>query len=98
MGPIYPTISSVILSALPKNRHSAMTGLIVIFSALGGTTGSRMVGEVTQRYSGQTAFYLLLIPMAALLASLFFFRRWADRAQAHYEEPQLDESGITTAG
>jgi len=40
MAPIYPAINSVVLSALPKSRHAAMMGLIVVFSALGGTTGS----------------------------------------------------------
>ncbi|MEJ2103725.1 MAG: MFS transporter [Ignavibacteriaceae bacterium] len=40
LGPIYPALNSSILSILPKHRQSAMSGLIVIFSALGGTTGS----------------------------------------------------------
>jgi fucose permease len=37
MAPIYPVINSVALSSLPKPVHAAMTGLIVVFSALGGT-------------------------------------------------------------
>ncbi|MBL7372462.1 MFS transporter, partial [Escherichia coli] len=40
MAPIYPIVSSVVLSALPRERHAAMVGLMVIFSALGGTIGS----------------------------------------------------------
>jgi FHS family glucose/mannose:H+ symporter-like MFS transporter len=33
MAPIYTAINSVMLSSLPKNQHSSMTGLLVIFSA-----------------------------------------------------------------
>ena len=44
ISPVYPLISSATLSALPQRMHSAMTGLIVIFSALGGTLGSRIIG------------------------------------------------------
>lgn len=82
MAPIYPAINSVILSALPKTRHSAMTGLIVIFSALGGTTGSMATGRIFELFDGQTAFYLMLVPMAGLLISLFFFRRTVDKHTA----------------
>lgn len=79
MAPIYPVINSLILSALPKHHHSAMTGLIVIFSALGGTTGSLITGFVFAKLSGQTAFYLTLVPLTIILIALFFFRRELDR-------------------
>jgi len=75
MAPIYPVINSLILSALPKYQHSAMTGLIVIFSALGGTTGSLITGFVFAKFSGQTAFYLVLIPLSVMLPALYFFKR-----------------------
>jgi MFS transporter, FHS family, glucose/mannose:H+ symporter len=75
MAPIYPAINSVVLSALPKARHAAMTGLIVVFSALGGTTGSLITGQVFARLGGQTAFYLSLIPMALLLIAVFLLKR-----------------------
>lgn len=75
MAPIYPTINSVVLSALPKARHAAMTGLIVVFSALGGTTGSYVTGQLFAHFDGSRAFYLLLPPMALLLISLALFNR-----------------------
>jgi len=75
MAPIYPAINSVILSALPKSRHAAMTGLIVVFSALGGTTGSLITGQVFAQFDGARAFYLLLAPMVLLLVSLTWFNR-----------------------
>ena len=71
LAPIYPTINSTILSSLPKHMHSSMSGLIVVFSALGGTTGSIITGNVFQRYDGFTAFYLSLIPLAGILISIW---------------------------
>jgi FHS family glucose/mannose:H+ symporter-like MFS transporter len=79
MAPIYPVINSVVLSSLPKPAHAAMTGLIVIFSALGGTLGSRITAIVFARFDGIHAFYFSLIPMTLLLISLFLFKRETDR-------------------
>ena len=70
MAPIYPIVSSVVLSALPRERHAAMVGLMVIFSALGGTIGSLITGVVFDRFSGQTAFYLVLVPLVLIGAAL----------------------------
>jgi fucose permease len=75
MAPIYPAINSVVLSALPKQQHASMTGLIAIFSALGGTLGSLATGIIFDNFDGQTAFYFMLLPMAILVGSLFFYRR-----------------------
>ena len=79
LGPIYPTISSIVLSHLEKSRHSAMTGLIIIFSALGGTTGSLLVGFFSQRYSTHDAFYFPLVPITLLALILFPYKRLSDR-------------------
>jgi fucose permease len=75
MAPIYPGINSVMLSSLPQHQHSAMTGLLVIFSALGGTTGSLITGYIFGAFSGHFAFYLTLVPIAVVLIMLYFFRR-----------------------
>ncbi|WP_239059263.1 MFS transporter [Alteromonas hispanica] len=75
MAPIYPVINSVMLSTLPLAQHAPMTGLIVVFSALGGTTGSIITGFVFDAIGGQNAFYLSLVPIAALMATLFFFKK-----------------------
>jgi MFS transporter, FHS family, glucose/mannose:H+ symporter len=79
MAPIYPVINSVALSALPKPLHAPMTGLIVVFSALGGTLGSRITAIVFSRFDGIHAFYFSLLPMTLLLVALFFFRRETER-------------------
>jgi fucose permease len=76
LAPVYPAINSVILSSLPKRQHGPMSGLIVIFSALGGTTGSIITGHIFQVYGGQTAFYFSLVPISILIISLIFFNRF----------------------
>lgn len=85
MAPVYPVINSVMLSALPKGQHAPMTGLIVVFSALGGTTGSIVTGFVFDALGGQRAFYLSLIPIALILITLFFFKR-SSRAMAMHSQ------------
>ena len=75
IAPVYPAINSVILSALPARQHAPMAGLIVVFSALGGTSGSIITGFLFEKVGGQTAFYFSLIPIAAILFSLFMFKR-----------------------
>lgn len=75
MAPIYPVINSVMLSSLDKALHAPMTGLIVVFSALGGTTGSIITGLVFESFGGQQAFYMSLVPMVCIAFTLFLFRR-----------------------
>jgi MFS transporter, FHS family, glucose/mannose:H+ symporter len=75
LAPVYPAINSVILSNLPAHKHPAMSGLIVVFSALGGTTGSIITGHIFDAYGGQTAFYFSLLPIAILIVLLFVFKR-----------------------
>lgn len=79
IAPIYPSINSVILSALPKNKHGIMSGLIVIFSALGGTTGSLITGYIFENFGGESAFYFSLVPMVILIVLLVIFNRLSDK-------------------
>jgi len=74
IAPIYPLLNSVVLSALPKKLHSPMTGLIVVFSALGGTLGSRIIGWLFKNQGPENAFYYTLIPMGLLLFSYFILK------------------------
>ena len=73
LAPIYPLINSFVLSATEKVFHSPMASLLVFFSAIGGTLGSRLVGYLFKNIGGQKAFYFSLIPMTVLLVCLFFF-------------------------
>lgn len=71
LAPIYPTLNSTILSSLPKHMHSSMSGLIVVFSALGGTIGSIITGHVFEAFGGTTAFYFALIPITLIFILLW---------------------------
>ena len=82
IAPIYPAINSVILSALPARQHGLMSGLIIVFSAVGGTTGSILTGHIFQAYGGKTAFYFVLVPMTVLVVCLFFFKRLQTKFKA----------------
>jgi MFS transporter, FHS family, glucose/mannose:H+ symporter len=94
LAPIYPAINSVILSSLPAKKHGYMSGLIVVFSALGGTTGSIITGNIFQRYGGQAAFYFSLIPIGILLTVLFIFYRMQQKQSGKHTS--LNENNIPT--
>lgn len=82
IAPIYPLLNSVVLSALPKKLHSPMTGLIVVFSALGGTIGSRVIGYLFKNEGPENAFYFTLIPMFMLLISFFILKKLTAKNEA----------------
>lgn len=82
IAPVYPAINSIMLSALPAHQHGAMAGLIVVFSALGGTSGSLITGTLFEHFGGRTAFYLSLAPITVIIVTLMFFKRLSDR---HFE-------------
>ncbi len=75
LAPIYPTIISVMLSAMPGRQHPPLMGLVVVFSALGGTTGSVITGQIFAHLDGRTAFTLMLVPTMILAGGLFLLRR-----------------------
>ena len=89
LAPVYPAINSTILSSLPKGKHGMMAGLIVVFSALGGTLGSLITGRIFQTYGGKAAFYFSLVPLAILLGALFVFRKIRGRkvAKEYHQHP-----------
>lgn len=75
IAPIYPLLNSVVLSALPNKLHSPMTGLIVIFSAIGGTLGSRLIGMLFKSVGAASAFSYTLIPLGMLLCCIFILKK-----------------------
>ncbi|HET9431188.1 MAG TPA: MFS transporter [Chitinophagaceae bacterium] len=81
LAPIYPLINSFVLSATEKMFHSPMASLLVFFSAIGGTLGSRLVGYLFKNIGGNKAFYFSLIPMAVLLICLFFFYQFQKKSE-----------------
>lgn len=96
IAPIYPAINSVILSSLPKPAHGLMSGLIIIFSAIGGSTGSLITGAVFQSYGGETAMYFSLVPIGLLVMLLLVFSRLQKNkaAKANINETLNAHDGI----
>ena len=74
MAPIYPVLNSAILSSVAPQRQPAMVGLIVVFSSLGGSIGSMLVGLSFAAVGPSIGFYTLLAPMA--LVALFGKANW----------------------
>ncbi len=81
LAPIYPTINSIILSSIPKYLHSSMSGLIVVFSALGGTIGSIITGNLFEAFDGSTAFYMSIVPIGLLALALLILNRMFKQKQ-----------------
>ena len=77
LAPLYPLVNSSILSAVEKDQHSPLAGIIVFFSAIGGTSGSLIIGYMFDRFGGDKVFYLSLIPMAIILLSLIRLNKLA---------------------
>ncbi|KAJ9464094.1 hypothetical protein DIPPA_13280 [Diplonema papillatum] len=67
LAPVYPALISVVLSALPKEKHASMTGLLTMFSALGGSTGSIITGFAFAAFDGRIAFHLAIPALLAIL-------------------------------
>lgn len=75
LAPIYPLVNSIVLSATEKVFHSPMASLLVFFSAIGGTLGSRIVGYLFQSIGGSKAFYFALIPLFILIICLVILNK-----------------------
>ncbi len=86
IAPIYPTICSTIVSAQPSRLHSSMAGVILLFSALGGTIGSRIVGTLFDQFGGLTAIKAPLIPIIVLVVLLIPYSVKIKRAIAKNRE------------
>ena len=67
------------MSKLPAYKHGVMSSLIIVFSALGGTLGSRITATIFENLGGQNAFYFSLVPIAVLLVALFFFKKLLEK-------------------
>ncbi len=85
LAPIYPLINSVVLSALPKKLHGPMAGLIIFFSALGGTLGSRAVGYLFKNVGAESAFTYVVIPMIFMFFALLSLKILTERNKNAFE-------------
>lgn len=75
LAPLYPLVSSTVLSNTEKSNHSALAGILTFFSAIGGTLGSVIIGNLFDILGGNKVFYLSLIPMTLILIAIFRLRK-----------------------
>jgi fucose permease len=75
LAPLYPLVSSTVLSSTKKEEHSALAGILTFSSAIGGTLGSLIIGYLFDVLGGNKVFYLSLLPMSIILIALFFLNR-----------------------
>jgi FHS family glucose/mannose:H+ symporter-like MFS transporter len=85
LAPIYPLVNSFVLSSTEKIYHSPMASLLVFFSAVGGTLGSRLVGYLFKNIGGQKAFYFSLVPMAILFICILLFSKMQKKSDSKIE-------------
>jgi len=85
LAPIYPLVNSFVLSSTEKIYHSPMASLLVFFSAVGGTLGSRLVGYLFKNIGGQKAFYFSLVPMSILFICILLFSRMQKKSNSKIE-------------
>ncbi|WP_299129720.1 MFS transporter [uncultured Winogradskyella sp.] len=75
LAPLYPLINSTVLTSVDKSMHSALAGILTFFSAVGGTVGSLLIGNLFDSLGGDRVFYLSLIPLVIILISFFIINR-----------------------
>ncbi len=98
LAPLYPALNSLVLSTLPVQTHSLVSGLIVIFSALGGAAGSFLTGSLFQSLGGQDAFYVLIAPIVLLLLALALFKLLIDREELRRHEQEIEMAQLSERG
>eukprot|EP01060_Flectonema_neradi_P012450 TRINITY_DN19264_c0_g1_i1.p1 TRINITY_DN19264_c0_g1~~TRINITY_DN19264_c0_g1_i1.p1 ORF type:complete len:450 (+),score=51.51 TRINITY_DN19264_c0_g1_i1:78-1352(+) len=63
LAPVYPSLTSAVMSSIPKNQQPSLTGLVTMASAVGGSSGSLMTGVVFAKLNGIVAFSMSLPPL-----------------------------------
>jgi FHS family glucose/mannose:H+ symporter-like MFS transporter len=90
LAPLYPALNSLVLSTLPVQCHSLVSGLIVIFSALGGAAGSFLTGSLFQSMGGKDAFYVIIAPIVLLMLAMLLFKFVVEREERRRREQEIE--------
>lgn len=75
LAPLYPLVNSTVLSSVDKSKHSSLAGILTFFSAIGGTLGSVLIGNLFDSFGGDKVFYLSLIPFTLMFFIFFIINR-----------------------
>ena len=75
LAPLYPLVSSTVLTLTDKAKHSSLAGILTFASAIGGTLGSVIIGNLFDILGGNKVFYLSLVPMAIIFVAILALNR-----------------------
>jgi fucose permease len=67
MSIVYPTLNSKAISCFPKDRHGAIAGVILFFTAVAAAAGPLAMGAVSDAQGGARAGFVLATVYAVLL-------------------------------
>lgn len=81
LAPLYPLVNSTILTSTDKSQHSSLAGILTFFSAIGGTFGSLIIGNLFDSLGGEKVFYLSLIPFGLMFFSFFIINKLTSKIQ-----------------
>ncbi len=76
LAPLYPLINSTVLSSVDKSLHSPLAGILTFFSAVGGTLGSLLIGNLFDSLGGEKVFYLSLVPFGIMFLLFFVINKF----------------------
>ena len=86
VGPMLPTLCSVILTRLPKNKHSMMMSIIIIAGALEASLCSKITGILFGKIGGVKAFsFVTLIPFVLLIVLILLYSLIESRKMANQQ-------------
>lgn len=91
MSVVYPTLNSKGISCFPKNKHGAVAGVILFFTAFGAALGPLAMGLVSDAFGSDAKYgFMLATVFAALLFAGLLYNLLTDPTRRRLEE--LDRS------
>ncbi|MEZ4874231.1 MAG: MFS transporter, partial [Flavobacteriaceae bacterium] len=75
LAPLYPLVNSTVLSSVEKSKHSSLAGILTFFSAIGGTLGSLLIGNLFDSFGGDKVFYLSIVPFSCMFIIFFVIHK-----------------------
>ena len=83
IGPIYPTLASLLLTSTPKAQHALITSVIMILCAIFDSGSAKIIGVLFNDLGGIKAFaFATLIPLGILILFLFPYKKLTHKSEA----------------
>ncbi|TXI93684.1 MAG: MFS transporter [Neisseriales bacterium] len=76
IGPIYPTLASLLLTSAPKSQHALITSVIMILCAIFDSSSAKIIGSLFESIGGIKAFmFATIVPLIILLLFLLPYKK-----------------------